>query len=232
MKNTINHIENEINEIYEMIKLIPSNNSEIIELSKRQISRFIQNQIYETENEFNLIQNKLENIQYEIKLSESLIQGMDKENNEYKERIQSAQKKLDFLYQQNNLLSKHLDESRGMISVHNLKVNLKAHKERTKDELKQVEKEYRAKLTEVNSEYNIIVRELEERKFIIESLNQKIRDMTLKAISIKEENQSKIDQLKHLNDEETTDIEYRFRKQCEQALQNQRKSILQELQGI
>ena len=119
-----------------------------------------------------------------------------------------------------------------MISVHNLKVNLKAHKERTKDELKQVEKEYRAKLTEVNSEYNIIVRELEERKFIIESLNQKIRDMTLKAISIKEENQSKIDQLKHLNDEETTDIEYRFRKQCEQALQNQCKSILQELQGI
>ena len=94
MKNTINHIENEINEIYEMIKLIPSNNSEIIELSKRQISWFIQNQIYETENEFNLIQNKLENIQYEIKLSESLIQGMDKENNEYKERIQSAQKKI------------------------------------------------------------------------------------------------------------------------------------------
>lgn len=226
VQNTIKHVENEIEETYEMINAVPSNNSEILEIAKRQIERKIQNQIYYAQDELEEANCYHISLQDEISLSQSLIKSISKENDQFKIRIQEKQKKLDALQKQNNILSKSLDDSRGLISVSSLKATLKKSMNKLNMEIAEIENEYRSKLHQIDSENFTITKELDDRLKVIEVLNTKIRDLTMEALKAKDESKKKVDIVKQRNYEEITDIQQRFQNQLESALQNQRNTIL------
>lgn len=226
VENSIEHVQNEIDETYQMIDAVPSNNSEILEIAKRQIARKIQNQIYNAQEELEEANTYHISLQDEISLSQSLIKGILKENDQFKLRIQEKQKKLDAFQKQNNILSKNLDDSRGLISVSNLKTTLKNSMTKLNIEIAEIENEYRNKFHQIDSENYTITKELDERLQIIEVLNTKIRDLTMEALNAKDEAKKKVNMVKQRNFEEINDIQQRFQNQLENALQNQRNSIL------
>ena len=230
VQNTIKHVENEIEEIYQLINAVPSNNSEILEIAKRQIERKIQNQIYNAQDELEDANCFHISLQDEISLSQSLIKGILKENDQFKIRIQEKQKKLDTLQKQNNALSKNLDDSRGLISVSSLKATLKKSMNKLNAEIADIENEYRSKLHQIDSENYTITKELDERLQVIEVLNTKIRDLTMEALKSKDEAKKKVNIVKQRNYDEINDIQQRFQNQLESALQNQRNTILASIQ--
>ncbi|OHT02893.1 hypothetical protein TRFO_06948 [Tritrichomonas foetus] len=229
IQKTIDHLEGEIQESYQMISLIPSNNSEILEIAKRQINRTIQSEIFQAQDNLEDATYYLDEIKEELSLSESLIKDITKENEDFTSRISESQKKFEKLQQEKKLLVKKLSDARGLISLSNLKTTLKSNLIQTKKELAQIEKDYKIKFAEIDNNYMTLSKEFNDRKIIIETLNNKIRDITLNALKEKEECRKKINQVKQRNLEEINDIQQRFQKMCAQALQNQRKTILKSL---
>lgn len=177
-------LQNEIKEINDIKNVLPSNDRNIYDIARRQIRLSVFSDVSQTEIELEQAIANNEEIEQQIKIAQLISEGLDKENNQLKERTKSCRTQINGLKKDISQLQKgNTDYSSDLfISKSDFKESLKKMEIDKKNRIKQIKKKMSTKIRRVNEENYNLKNEYEQKCTEIDSLSSKIEELTTEIL--------------------------------------------------
>lgn len=227
MKGAVLATENDIGELRELVVSLPSDHSDIIDITKRQIKRRIDDEVFEVETEAADIEESVNELESEIRLSNVVSSGLREENARMEDRLKKLGAYHQALTRERESFAEVLRETAQQMPMASVDERIRAGEVKLKKKLQSIEAGFRRQFDAVEDEIERVTQEHESARNAIEAMNVKVQELTVRALEATSKGNHEVSAVKRRNMTEIRDIEERFRGQLEATIRAQRRSFLE-----
>lgn len=231
LQNAISNSKAEIEELNDLVTSIPSDNPEILDITRRVLERRLQSDVIEVLLQANESSDTLAQMEEEVQLARVVVSGLKTENKQTEERIQKLRKQLSLLSNERSQLVSQVQEAADQMPLSTLNEKLRESEAKLKSELRALTRHHQKRILELQQDIDRLTDETDTSRGNIEVLNSKVQQLTAQTIETMGTEERELEKLKRRNASELEDIEERFRIQLETALKEQRTRFLETLRA-